>query len=311
MLNQRNSKSVRANGQEKLSHQLPSRAPHSKTIPWSQLADWQRDNEYIISGYRRVQNSWQGCFESVFGYLHNETINIHSHFFGALLFTVFLFVNQWKNISGYDTTTWIDTAVFSLFLSSAIFCLTASSMFHMAHCHSEKVSTRCHAFDYYGIIVLIVGSFYPAIYYGFFCDTTLQIIYLSLITVAGAGASFIVLSPEYSKPTHRGARTKVFIALGLSALLPNTHALLIHGYQELTHEMGFKWLLGSGALYILGALLYANRIPERFYPGKFDYFFASHQIFHVNVVLAALAHYVSILTALNHWHGRQGGMCPP
>jgi adiponectin receptor len=46
----------------------------------------------------------------------------------------------------------------------------------------------------------------------------------------------------------------------------------------------------------------ANRIPEKLYPGKFDYFFASHQIFHVCVVLAALAHYVCILTALNYWH---------
>lgn len=53
----------------------------------------------------------------------------------------------------------------------------------------------------------------------------------------------------------------------------------------------------------------ANRIPEKLYPGKFDYFFASHQIFHVCVVLAALAHYASILTALNHWHS-QPGVCP-
>ena len=48
----------------------------------------------------------------------------------------------------------------------------------------------------------------------------------------------------------------------------------------------------------------ANRIPERFVPGLFDYFGSSHQIFHVHVVLAALAHYWCILTAFDHWHTR-------
>lgn len=53
----------------------------------------------------------------------------------------------------------------------------------------------------------------------------------------------------------------------------------------------------------------ANRIPERFSPGTFDYFFASHQIFHLFVVAAALAHYASVLTAFGHWHSRLGE-CP-
>ena len=30
-----------------------------------------------------------------------------------------------------------------------------------------------------------------------------------------------------------------------------------------------------------GALVYAQRVPERWFPGKFDLFFHSHQIFHV------------------------------
>lgn len=126
--------------------------------------------------------------------------------------------------------------------------------------------------------------------------------YLVTMTLAGFGAAYIVLNPEYAKPTHRGARTQVFVGLGLSAVFPVLHLLFSHSFSELFSDMGFGWLLTSGGLYIGGALLYANRIPEKLYPGKFDYFFASHQIFHVCVVLAALAHYVCILTALNYWH---------
>ena len=44
----------------------------------------------------------------------------------------------------------------------------------------------------------------------------------------------------------------------------------------------------------------AMRFPEKLSPGTFDYFFASHQIFHCFVVLAALMHYKSALTSLNY-----------
>ncbi|KAF5357058.1 hypothetical protein D9756_006528 [Leucocoprinus leucothites] len=53
-----------------------------RIITWDELEDWQKDNEYIPGGYRRVQNRWKGCLESVYAFnlapltttdLHNET----------------------------------------------------------------------------------------------------------------------------------------------------------------------------------------------------------------------------------------------
>ena len=64
-----------------------------------------------------------------------------------------------------------------------------------------------------------------------------------------------MLSPEYSKPTHRGARTTVFAFLGIAAVVPVSHALLTHGVHRLRNEMGLDWLLLSGVLYMVGALL--------------------------------------------------------
>ncbi|KAF8221086.1 HlyIII-domain-containing protein [Tricholoma matsutake] len=265
------------------------------TMTWKDLSDWQKSNEYIISGYRRVQHHWKGCFISVFAYLHNETINIHSHMWGAVLFLYFLATFRSTYILPHPSTSWEDSAVFLAFLSSAVFCLSGSALYHTSSCHSEEVSVRCHALDYSGIVVLTVGSFYTTLYYGFYCEPLLQVFYLVSITLAGLGAAYTVLNPEYAKPTHRGSRTTVFISLGLSAVIPVSHLLLTHGSNHLFSEIGLGWLLASGALYITGALLYANRIPERFAPGRFDYFFASHQIFHLCVVFAALAHYYSAL----------------
>lgn len=77
----------------------------------------------------------------------------------------------------------------------------------------------------------------------------------ALASCRSAGAASIVLNPEYGKPTHRGARTKVFVGLGLSGIVPVTHALLVHGFSNLVHDMGFGYLLLSGALYLVGALI--------------------------------------------------------
>jgi len=44
-------------------------------------------------------------------------------------------------------------------------------------------------------------------------------------------------------------------------------------------------------VYFVGALLYAAKIPERFFPGRFDYCGASHNIWHFAVLGGILFHY--------------------
>lgn len=80
-------------------------------------------------------------------------------------------------------------------------------------------------------------------------STTLDVIIFSI------AAAYIVLNPEYSKPTHRHARARVFLALGLSGIIPFSHLLLFHGPYTLLREMGFIWLLAAGVMYTTGALL--------------------------------------------------------
>jgi adiponectin receptor len=91
----------------------------------------------------------------------------------------------------------------------------------------------------------------------------------------------------------------------LCGVLPVSHLLLSHGINTL-REMCFHWLLAAGAMYIAGATLYANRVPERLAPGKFDLFFSSHQIFHVFVIFAALSTYACVLVVFDHRHSERG-----
>ncbi|KIJ35760.1 hypothetical protein M422DRAFT_180317, partial [Sphaerobolus stellatus SS14] len=284
----------------------------SRTLTWREVPAWMQDNEFILTGYRRQQDSVRGCMHTIFAYTHNETINIHTHLWGAVLF-LYLLTDFYRHLSQYDSVNHYDIGAFLIFLVSAVVCLSFSSLYHTMSCHSKEIHDFFHMFDYAGIVILIVGSFFPSIYYAFYCKPHFQAIYLSGISIAGIGASYIVLSPEYRKPTHRAARTRVFILLGLVAVLPITHAMFVFGMKQLLQEMGFGWIVTSGALYIVGALIYVNRIPERWFATSnirfFDKWFSSHQIFHVYVVLAAMAQYMCILQALHHRHGSSNGIC--
>ena len=53
-------------------------------------------------------------------------------------------------------------------------------------------------------------------------------------------------------------------------MVPAFHFLITDGFHKIVVEGSFYWLISMAFLYIFGAFIYAMRIPERFYPGKFD-----------------------------------------
>ncbi|KAG7096040.1 hypothetical protein E1B28_006721 [Marasmius oreades] len=273
-----------------------------RTVTSRDLPSW-KHYTYILTGYRRPQD-WRGCVHSIYAYVHNETGNIHTHLWAGVLFLYFLVtVNPSQLTSG--RTTWVDSTVFSIFFASATFCMLASAIYHTSLAHrSREVCSRCHAFDYVGIIVLTVGSFCPLLYYGFFCETETLTIYGLIVLLMNAAGVFVIVDPEYGKPTHITLRTAIFLGLGNFAIIPIIHWLMVHGSATTLTGMGVKWFILSGFFYIGGALLYANRIPERFNPGAYDYLFHSHQIFHICVALGAYLHYVFISVALDHAYTR-------
>lgn len=94
----------------------------------------------------------------------------------------------------------------------------------------------------------------------------------------------------------------MFVAMGLSAIFPVIHGVQRYGTAQLERQMGLSWVVTQAALYILGAAIYAARVPERWRPGAFDIVGNSHQIFHVLVLLAAAAHLVGLLKAFDYEH---------
>ena len=62
----------------------------------------------------------------------------------------------------------------------------------------------------------------------------------------------------------------VFAGFGLSGIIPAVHYIYTEGFLSAFYNASFGWLVLMGLLYILGAALYALRVPERWFPGKCD-----------------------------------------
>jgi len=54
----------------------------------------------------------------------------------------------------------------------------------------------------------------------------------------------------------------MFVAMGLSAVVPVLHGLQIYGLEGMEKRIGLSWLVLQGVLYISGAAIYAvsNRV---------------------------------------------------
>ena len=101
----------------------------------------------------------------------------------------------------------------------------------------------------------------------------------------------------------RALKTYLFISLGFAGVVPLVHLVYHMGYIHF-----IVWYLAAmGAFYVMGAMVYLFQIPERWWPGKFDLWFSSHQIWHLLIVAAVLTHYLGVI---HMYEWRMTRVCP-
>lgn len=278
-----------------------------KIIPFSALPEWLRDNDFIHGSYRPPMFSVRGCFKSMFR-LHNETWNIWTHFLGFVFFVVLVagvytfgdyITGMFEDVSIYELP-WGEQMMLCLFFVGAILCLLCSTLFHVLHNHSRKVSIVFSRLDYSGISFLITGSSIPAYYYGFYCTKVAQCVHISVVTILCVICLTICMWNKFSTPKYRVFRFVLFVVFGMYGAVPFVHIYLRDGYILASAAYAPMGILTMAILYIGGGALYAFRVPERFWPGTFDIWASSHQLFHVCVVTAALIHYDTLLKMIKY-----------
>ncbi|XP_070137103.1 adiponectin receptor protein isoform X2 [Drosophila bipectinata] len=261
-----------------------------KVCHYKNLPKWLQDNDFLHRGHRPPLPSFRACFKSIFR-VHTETGNIWTHLLGCIAFigVALYFISR----PSVEIQTQ-EKLVFGAFFIGAIVCLGFSFAFHTLSCHSVEMGRLFSKLDYCGIALLIMGSFVPWLYYGFYCHYQPKVIYLSVVCVLGVLSIVVSLWDKFSEPGLRPLRAGVFMSFGLSGVIPAVHYSIMEGWFSQMSRASLGWLILMGLLYITGALLYALRVPERWFPGKFDIWGQSHQIFHILVIAAAFVHYHGI-----------------
>ncbi|CCW63324.1 unnamed protein product [Phytomonas sp. EM1] len=274
-----------------------------------------RDNEYIITGYRSYYNT-KMCLLSMFR-LHNETFNIWTHLAGALIFVVLIVYLFWSLLipdylskSSFHTVTTpygndkpihscekrsvLPFVIFGFYSFGCLICMVCSTCYHTFIGHiSEKIYNWAHMCDYFGITFLVVGSFVPFCYYVFSRNPFWRNVYLGMIFSFGVVGLFGPFFRQWTSAAFASKKIMFYVCMVSSGMFPILHIAFL-----LPKDIGSPYLTGllmMMALYGIGVFFYIFKLPEVFYPGKFDFYFSSHQIWHVFVLAAALTHFFNCI----------------
>jgi hemolysin III len=174
--------------------------------------------------------------------------------------------------------------IISLFIYglSLIALFSASATYHLAKA-KPAILIILRKLDHSAIFLLIAGTYTPfcvIAFTGFFRWGLLAIIW----TIAFAGIAvkvFYVMSPRW-------LHTGIYVLMGWLCVIaaPQMSSVL--------PVSATVWLITGGVVYTLGALVYATKIFN-YFPGKFGF----HEVWHIFVLLGALAHFISVMMLIS------------
>ncbi|KEG11738.1 adiponectin receptor protein 1 [Trypanosoma grayi] len=268
-----------------------------------QVPEHLRENSYIFSGYRMGYTTSK-CFRSILA-LHNETFNIWTHLVGAAAFilAIFIFfaVVLIPSVHGYEpaaepdpaaaaNSQWLTLFIFGAYSFGCLMCMLCSTLFHTLIPHRNMTLYGwAHALDYFGITFLVVGSFLPFCYFCFGCEPLWRWIYLIMISFFGVIGLLGPFFRQWTQQQYAKSKVLFYVLMVGSGLFPIIHMyVLLPGNTASSFVQGLMLMM---TLYGVGVVVYAFKIPEFFFPGCFDLYLSSHQIWHVFVLAAAFVHF--------------------
>lgn len=250
----------------------------------------------ILDGYRPPGHSWMYYAFSAFQ-RHNETINIWTHALAAIIYI--------QKIANIVQTTENDCETLPLVAFG--FCAAANSLLSAtAHTFHSK-SAFCHyvgfQLDYAGIglyafgqCVLFLGISCPDHIYDKIGWISLPVnVFLSWVVMLGGCLPKLLYRRPYPF-TRRliqigsGCIPAIFGSIPL--LSRCTFCILDRDCRIISGGHHLLWVVTM----VISLFLLFSHLPEKNYPGKFNYTGHSHQLFHVFQIITVLLQFHSAYT---------------
>jgi adiponectin receptor len=140
----------------------------------------------------------------------------------------------------------------------------------------QTLLERFACVDYTGISFLVASSIITTEYAAFYCEPTSRWIYMLTTAALGIGGVILPWHPTFNKADMAWLRVLFYVSLALTGFIP---------IGQLAASRGVGWAMyfyapitKSILVYFVGACLYATKVPERWFPGMFDYVGCSHNI---------------------------------
>ena len=160
---------------------------------------------------------------------------------------------------------------------SLVAMFSASATYHLVKAGPE-ILLRLRKLDHSAIFLLIAGTYTPICLYffsGFFQWGLPAIVWTMAITGVSI-KMFIIKAPRWTT-------AGIYLIMGW---------LCIMAVGQMVTSMpaaAITWLIAGGLFYSVGAVVYITKKPD-FYPE----FFGFHELWHIFVILGALAHFVLV-----------------
>ena len=235
---------------------------------------------FLLTGYRQTDTSFLQCLKYIF-IVHNDFGNFWTHFIPFWVWLVWLYNSSYK----YDFSDpfWHPLLIFWI---SSCFCAITSSLAHAFSSKSSSARHVCFMIDYLAISNQFLASGLASYFY----DRPLEMPLfqykqgvIAINVIFALNAIFVSsMSRFYWQKQRYVLRAVSFLLAYIFSGLPSHLRFLVCAIEgkECLHDTLLHYIVCQ----IFGLLVlffFVSKIPERFAPGKFDYFLQSHQLFHI------------------------------
>ena len=245
---------------------------------------------HIETGFRQPHHPWRYYFCSIFQ-KNNECMNVWTHLLGFILI-----LNRTMHLSSEfslvgDRNMWPLTA--GLFTMAAMYL--CSAFVHCIQSKSERIHCMGFLVDYAGIALYGFGT--VLLHHTYCTDETLLNswmrrysipvgVLLSLVICVCCSISKVMYTKPY--PAHR--KLWQIVPIGIEYIwesIPLFHRFMM-SFEKWELDESLRLHLLHMVWFVVAGFFYGSEMPQRIFPGRFDFLGHSHQIFHICVVIASL-----------------------